>query len=72
MGENISHSLNLLELRVKLPHLQKFVIIELQSINEGMIWRVKYKKRESVQFSSKLSYESPRHPTGWKLSQEEA
>ena len=58
MGENISHSLYLLELRVKLPHLQKFVIIELQSINllqKGMIWRVEYKKKNqfsSVQFEN--------------------
>ena len=32
MGENISQSLSLLDLRVKLPHLQCLVIIELQFV----------------------------------------
>ena len=62
MGENISHSLNLLELRVKLPHLQILVIIEVQSIlftigdfMEGtlkIVCILERKKISSVQFSS--------------------
>ena len=63
MGENISHSLNLLELRVKLPHLQILVIVELQSIlftigyfMEGTLKIVcilkRKKKISSVQFEN--------------------
>ena len=71
MGENISHSLNLLELRVKLPHLQILVIIEVQSIlftigdfMEGTLKIVCILERKKNQFSSvqfenlKVSYQS--------------
>ena len=69
MGENISHSLNLLELRVKLPHLQILVIIEVQSIlftigdfMEGtlkIVCILERKKISSVKFENlKVSYQS--------------
>ena len=54
MGENISHSLDLLELRVKLPHLQILVILfTIGYFMEGTLKIVCILEREkkSVQFS---------------------
>ena len=54
MGENISHSLDLLELRVKLPHLQILVILfTIGYFMEGTL-KIVYilkRKKKSVQFS---------------------
>ena len=56
MGENISHSLDLLELRVKLPHLQILVILfTIGYFMEGtlkIVYIEKEKKISSVQFLS--------------------
>ena len=56
MGENISHSLDLLELRVKLPHLQILVILfTIGYLMEGtlkIVYIEKEKKISSVQFLS--------------------
>ena len=65
MGENISHSLDLLELRVKLPHLQILVILfTIGYFMEGTLKIVCILEREKNQFSSvkfenlKVSYQS--------------